>query len=112
MNAPLTTAALGSTRCVGCEQPFTDDGRQIVEREAEVSDGWGRSPSGQPYRRLGYHTVTRRWHADCLTQTEAWIQQERDRADQDRLDMARAIYDAATPEQQAEMRAKWPELAR
>lgn len=65
---PLTTAKLGSTRCVGCEKLFTKTpDMETVETVTEISDGWGTSPSGKMYRRLGRHKVTRLWHAACLT---------------------------------------------
>lgn len=72
MSAPLTSAKLGSTRCVGCEKLFTKTPElETVATVANVSDGYGTSPSGKTYRRLGRHDVTRLWHTTCLADFEA-----------------------------------------
>ena len=80
MSAPLTSSKLGSTRCVGCEKRFAEDGRAVVEIEATDRTG------GRPgYLGTTYIPVMRRWHTDCHDGQLAFEIESRARAEADRL---------------------------
>lgn len=64
----LTTAAHGSTRCVGCGKQFAmTPGVATVEREAEEQNRNRYGGMSGPYSAT---KVLRRWHASCLDEFE------------------------------------------
>jgi hypothetical protein len=93
--APLTKAAYGSTRCPSCEKRFADTPRPTVDIEG-TEENRGRIDSiGQRHRGIGRHAVTRRWHADCLSEFEAQNEAYRRQVAADQEETARAICAAA-----------------
>lgn len=96
MSAPLTTAKLGSTRCVGCERLFTaTPDMPVTETEAQVENQGRIDSIGQRHRGIGTHVVTRRWHTACLEEFEAGNAAYRAQVEADRDEMVRSICEAA-----------------
>lgn len=72
MTAPLTRAAHGSTRCVGCGKRFDmTPGVEVTVVEGE-EQGWSHVDSAGQFRRsLTPARTARRWHTRCLEEFEA-----------------------------------------
>lgn len=96
MSAPLTTAKLGSVRCVGCEKRFADTpDLPVTETEAQVENRGRIDSIGQLHRGIGTHAVTRLWHAACLAEFEARNEAYRAKVAADNEAMIRSLCDAA-----------------
>lgn len=92
---PLTTAKLGSTRCVGCEKLFakTPD-MPVVDTVANIPNTGRVDSTGSRHRGIGTHEVTRRWHESCLTDFEARNAAYRAQVEDDRWNMIRTLCEA------------------
>jgi len=88
--AQLTWKAHGSTRCVGCGERFTDDGRAVVEKEA--TDCTGARPGYSAAREV---QVVRRWHETCLADFERATRENRSRVEAEQRAMLRDLAASA-----------------
>lgn len=93
MSAPLTKAAHGSTRCVGCGKQFAmTPGVETVDVEGEEQNRNRYGGFSGPY---SARTVTRRWHAACLEEFKASNERYRAQVAADREQMLRDLCEGS-----------------
>lgn len=95
-SAPLTTAALGSTRCVGCEKRFavTPD-LEVIEVVGQVENRGRVDSVGSRHRGHGTHAEARRWHRTCLEDFEARNAAYREQVREDQRQLIISICEGA-----------------
>jgi hypothetical protein len=90
MSAPLTTARLGSTHCVGCEQRLVEaDDITVTEGTEPVRNRYGGFSDGR------HRPVSRRWHTACLEDFDERQLALRAQVAEDRRNMVREMGRAA-----------------